>query len=79
MSIATVLKVCVRSDRFRRGLRVAAGFLLECGAGVLGAGAAIALGFGRNLLCTLENIAAVVAGLALTVAVALRVIRWRAA
>ena len=31
------------------------------------------------LLCTLENIAAVVAGLALTVAVALRVIRWRAA
>ena len=49
MSIATVLKVCVRSDRFRRGLRVAAGFLLECGAGVLGAGAAIALGFGGSI------------------------------
>jgi hypothetical protein len=31
------------------------------------------------LLCTLENIAAVVASLALTVVVALRVIRWRAA
>ena len=30
------------------------------------------------LLCTVENITAVVAGLALTVAVALRVIRWRA-
>jgi hypothetical protein len=31
------------------------------------------------LLCMLENIAAVVAGLTLTVAVPLRVIRWRAA
>ena len=30
------------------------------------------------LLCTVENIAAVVAGLALIVAAALRVIRWRA-
>ena len=30
------------------------------------------------LLCTVENITAVVAGLALTVGVALRVIRWRA-
>ena len=67
-----ILGVCVRSDRFRRGLRAAAGFLLGCGAGVLGAGAAIALGFGRSIsVCTLENIVAVVAGLALTVAVAL--------
>ena len=30
------------------------------------------------LLCTLENIAAIVAGLTLTAAVTLRVIRWRA-
>ena len=38
MAADIILGVCVRSDRFHRGLRAAAGFLLGCGAGVLGAG-----------------------------------------
>ena len=71
--------VYVCPDRFRSDLWAAAGFLLGCGAGVLGSGAAIALGFGRSISAiTLEDIAAIVAGLTLTAAVTLRVIRWRA-